>query len=461
MKTKTLVAGLIAICGILFSSESALAAPGLKVMSLDTFATKSETQIIPEEFSGIIRTAAVTTADGKNVLAVSFGGVKEPLVKLFDHLGKELLSWKPISSDFQGELPISSGDADNDGKAEIIVTDGPGGTGDVRIFDQSGKLEKSFQANGADYHLGVETAVGDVNGDKKNEIIVSIIDAGNKESIKFFDSNGKEVLTKVSIDLQNTYEPLKVAAFDADDDGTAELLVGNGFGNKSTFKIMHTDGSLISEFGTYKDNFTGGVFFSVFSSDKVKSIVTGAGFSGGPHMKVFDFTGTLRDNGNFFAYNAGFSGGINVAVADFDADGNAEIATLPYQTNLQNGRHIYKFIEVDISEQRMYYYENGKFQGKYPVSTGKWSMPTPLGEYRIFQKSPRAFSKAYGLYMPYWMSFKPGYGIHELPEWPNGYKEGANHLGIRVSHGCIRLGVGPAKIMYNWAPIGTKVFIHN
>jgi lipoprotein-anchoring transpeptidase ErfK/SrfK len=59
--------------------------------------------------------------------------------------------------------------------------------------------------------------------------------------------------------------------------------------------------------------------------------------------------------------------------------------------------------------------------------------------------------------MPWWMAFKYGYGLHELPEWPSGKKEGENHLGIRVSHGCIRLGVGPAKWIYDWTPVGTRV----
>jgi lipoprotein-anchoring transpeptidase ErfK/SrfK len=64
--------------------------------------------------------------------------------------------------------------------------------------------------------------------------------------------------------------------------------------------------------------------------------------------------------------------------------------------------------------------------------------------------------------MPYWMAIVPGgkFGIHELPEWPGGYKEGANHLGTPVSHGCVRLGVGPAQTVYNWADIGTPVVVH-
>jgi lipoprotein-anchoring transpeptidase ErfK/SrfK len=52
------------------------------------------------------------------------------------------------------------------------------------------------------------------------------------------------------------------------------------------------------------------------------------------------------------------------------------------------------------------------------------------------------------------------YGLHELPEWPNGYKEGASHLGIPVSHGCVRLGVGAAVRVFNWVEIGTPVVIY-
>lgn len=122
-----------------------------------------------------------------------------------------------------------------------------------------------------------------------------------------------------------------------------------------------------------------------------------------------------------------------------------------------------KYIDVDISGQWMTLFDaGGVVVARYRVSTGKVSMPTPLGWGKVSGKSPRAYSSKYGLYMPYWMAFKAGgYGIHELPEWPNGAKEGQNHLGIRVSHGCVRLGVGPAEMVYNWSPIGTPVYVHN
>lgn len=121
-----------------------------------------------------------------------------------------------------------------------------------------------------------------------------------------------------------------------------------------------------------------------------------------------------------------------------------------------------KYIDINLSAQIMSIFENGKSLDSFIVSTGKRGMETPKGTWAIYNKTPRAWSKEYGLFMPYWMAIMPSgkVGIHELPEWPGGYKEGAAHLGIPVSHGCVRLGVGPAKRVYEWAEIGTPVVVY-
>lgn len=121
-----------------------------------------------------------------------------------------------------------------------------------------------------------------------------------------------------------------------------------------------------------------------------------------------------------------------------------------------------KYIDINVGNQTMITFEDGKMLGAYPVSSGKRGMDTPKGEYSIHNKALRPWSKQYKLYMPYWMAITADgkYGIHELPEWPSGYKEGANHLGIPVSHGCVRLGVGPAKNVFEWAEIGIPVVVH-
>ncbi|MDI6777762.1 MAG: L,D-transpeptidase [Patescibacteria group bacterium] len=120
-----------------------------------------------------------------------------------------------------------------------------------------------------------------------------------------------------------------------------------------------------------------------------------------------------------------------------------------------------KYIDINLAKQHLSIFEDGKRLGTYRISTGKRGMATPTGNFKVLGKRGRAWSNKYKLYMPYFMQFTGvGHGIHELPEWPGGYKEGAAHLGTPVSHGCVRLGVGPAASIYSWAEIGTPVVVH-
>lgn len=120
-----------------------------------------------------------------------------------------------------------------------------------------------------------------------------------------------------------------------------------------------------------------------------------------------------------------------------------------------------KYIDIDLSSQALLIFQDGKELGAFKVSTGKRGMDTPIGTHQIISKSRRPWSAKYKLYMPWFIQFTyQGHGIHELPEWPGGYKEGANHLGIPVSHGCVRLGIGPAKVVYDFVEKGTPLVIH-
>jgi hypothetical protein len=145
---------------------------------------------------------------------------------------------------------------------------------------------------------------------------------------------------------------------------------------------------------------------------------------------------------------------------DTDKDGHLDGAevfaafspTSTEQTPLQ------KSLRINVKTQRIEKLVNGIAIEFFPISSGKASTPTPLGEFKVLNKSPKAWSRMAGLWMPYWMGFTGrGHGIHELPIWPSGYREGSNHLGRPVSHGCVRLGIGTAENLYDWTPVGTVV----
>lgn len=151
------------------------------------------------------------------------------------------------------------------------------------------------------------------------------------------------------------------------------------------------------------------------------------------------------------------------ADADTDKDGFSDFTEIKNGFSPHNATPRIKFIkriEIDTKRQELAYLIDNVKINTFKISTGKPATPTPKGSFKIKNKYARAWSKKYKLWMPYWLGIKDGsFGLHELPEWPNGFKEGANHIGKPVSHGCIRLSVGQAEIIYQWADIGTPVII--
>jgi len=87
---------------------------------------------------------------------------------------------------------------------------------------------------------------------------------------------------------------------------------------------------------------------------------------------------------------------------------------------------------IDLSEQRMYLFVNGRLRNKWPVSTARRGYRTPVGTFRPIRLEREWYSRKYHWSpMPYSVFFLGGYAIHGTNE--------IRRLGHPVSHGCIRL----------------------
>jgi lipoprotein-anchoring transpeptidase ErfK/SrfK len=124
-----------------------------------------------------------------------------------------------------------------------------------------------------------------------------------------------------------------------------------------------------------------------------------------------------------------------------------------------------KEIEIDLRRQKMLIFIDDKKIAEYVVSSGKRTTPTKAGNFSIISKYPVAYGIIDGVVwtMPYFMGIYivsgAENGIHELP-LANGWRESVRDMGYPVSHGCVRLGIGDAEKVYNFAKIGMPVRIH-
>jgi lipoprotein-anchoring transpeptidase ErfK/SrfK len=114
-----------------------------------------------------------------------------------------------------------------------------------------------------------------------------------------------------------------------------------------------------------------------------------------------------------------------------------------------------RWIEIDLSDQRLSAWNGGTLVRAYMVSTGKRRTPTPTGTYAIQSKfrATRMQGEDYNVPdVPYAMYFSGGYAIHGA-YWHN-------RFGTPISHGCVNVRVSSAQWLYNWASIGTPVVVH-
>ncbi len=109
---------------------------------------------------------------------------------------------------------------------------------------------------------------------------------------------------------------------------------------------------------------------------------------------------------------------------------------------------------VDLSQQRMHVFVEGKKKYTWVVSTGKKGWRTKPGFYTPFAQRRRFYSSKWRMSLPYLtMIGSDGTAIHGT------YR--TSKLGRPASHGCIRLSVGNAakfyKLVKNYGMWSTQV----
>jgi len=114
------------------------------------------------------------------------------------------------------------------------------------------------------------------------------------------------------------------------------------------------------------------------------------------------------------------------------------------------------YIEVDMSNQMLYYYENGELKIETPVVTGNTSLHrgTPSGTNFVYNKERNRILRGadYASPVKYWIPVKGAIGIHDA-SWRSKY--GGEIYKTNGSHGCINTPFNEVSQLYDMVEIGT------
>ena len=120
------------------------------------------------------------------------------------------------------------------------------------------------------------------------------------------------------------------------------------------------------------------------------------------------------------------------------------------------------YIEVDLSDQYMYYYKDGVLILETDIVSGDipkgWT--TPRGVFAISGKytDTYLYGRDYIDFVSYWMPYFRGYGLHDS-DWREEW--GGDIYTYDGSHGCINMCKDAARTVFENIEIGTPVVVYD
>jgi choice-of-anchor C domain-containing protein len=232
-----------------------------------------------------------------------------------------------IESSFRGGLTVAVGDLTGDGIPDFVSAPGTNEAPRVVVFGGTdGQPVSSFLTHEESFLGGVFVATGDLDGDGFPEVVAGAGESGGSR-ITVTDPRSGEMIASFF-----AYEPtfsggVRVAVADIDGDGRSEIITGPGFGGGPHVRIFDRTGQNLGlDFMAYEESFRGGVAIASADTngDGNAEIVTAAGLGGGPHIRIFNAT-THSVLQSFYAFDSADRGGAWVASADVDGNGLADV----------------------------------------------------------------------------------------------------------------------------------------
>lgn len=441
-----LVAGILALLSV---PATAYAAPFSAAQFVDGSSQPFELELPFENVGMMVR--ADLGGDGTDELIVSSGALETPTVSVLRLDGSLIGSFAPYDEHMTHGVTVAVGDTDGDGGQEIVTGTMVGGGPHIRVFDSYGQLKSQFFAYAESFSGGVNVATADINGDGVDEIVTAAGLTGGPH-IRLFHHDGSVVSEFFAFDIMDR-AGTTVTRVDEDHDGRDELVVARYGHGAPEARTVSFDLNLMPQLGDsfplYSNYEFGVTLFPV--NDDVFGVAPNG--HGGPHVRMVRADGQpVLDH---FAFES--TDTRRVVIAATNTENLVSVAADPVLHNRLD-RHVL----VDISEQRLWAYEDGVVRNTFLISSGRWPWRTPTGEFEVMRKlryhTYRWFDNAGNLLynipdVEYNLEFTRHFYIHHA-SWHNNW-------GNPMSHGCVNAPYDGVQWIYNWAEVGTPVIVQD
>jgi len=266
-----------------------------------------------------------------------------PVVRYFNPDGSSRFAPTVFDGTADGGVRTAAADFTGDGVADLVVGTGPGVATLVRVLDGVTQAElfavPPFEAA---FTGGVYVSAGELTGDGIADLVITPDEGGGPRVVIYRGGDFLRVANFFGIDDPNFRGGARTAVGDVDGDGRADLVVAAGFGGGPRVAVFTGrsvgDGlppaKLFNDLFVFEQALRNGAFVAVgdLDGDGRGELIAGGGPGGGPRvlaLSAADLLAGLSDGSrkvaNFFAGNVENRGGVRVAVKDLDGDRFADL----------------------------------------------------------------------------------------------------------------------------------------
>lgn len=108
-------------------------------------------------------------------------------------------------------------------------------------------------------------------------------------------------------------------------------------------------------------------------------------------------------------------------------------------------------VVVSKANQRVFFIKDGSLKNVFICSTAQPKYDLEAGNYRVYSREVRHWSRKWEVWMPHSLFFHEGYALHATTA--------IRQLGRPASHGCVRLHPRDAETLFGEVKVGTPVIV--